>query len=159
MSTSAAQAHEVLVATTTSVRTPPYKQAATPTKTRRWAGRVLTAVPVLFLLFDCVIKLLVLEPVTESLIRLGYSVDVAVGIGLLELACLAVYLIRRTSVIGAVLLTGFLGGAIATHVRVGDPLFSHVLFPTYIAALLWGGLLLREPRLRALFSADTTDNN
>jgi hypothetical protein len=155
MSTSAAQVHEVLVASTTSVRTPSRKQAASPTKTRRWAGRIVTAIPVLFILFDSVIKLIVIPPVTESFIRLGYSPDVAVGIGLLELACLIVYLIPRTSVVGAVLLTGFLGGAIATHVRVGDPLFSHVLFPTYIAALLWGGLQLRHPRLRALLTLVT----
>ena len=70
------------------------------------------------------------------------------GIGLLELACLAVYVFPRTSVLGAILMTGFLGGAVATHVRVGDPLFSHVLFPSYIGAMLWGGLYLRDDRLR-----------
>jgi DoxX-like family len=77
-------------------------------------------------------------------------VSVAPGIGTLELACIAVYLVPRTSVLGAILLTGFLGGATATHVRVGDPLFSHVLFPSYVGALIWVGLLLRDPRLRAL---------
>ena len=82
--------------------------------------------------------------------ELGYPVEAALGIGLLEIACLAIYLVPRTSVLGAVLLTGYLGGAIATHVRVGNPLFSHVLFPTYVAALLWTGLFLREQRLRVL---------
>jgi len=117
---------------------------------RLWAGRVITALPVLFLLFDIVIKLMQIAPVRESFVRLGYPESVAVGIGTLELVCLALYLIPRTSVLGAILLTGYLGGAVATHVRVGDPLVSHVLFPTYVGALIWGGLYLREDRLRAL---------
>jgi hypothetical protein len=113
-------------------------------------GVALTAVPVLFLVFDGVLKLSGLPIVSQSMTELGYPVDAALGIGLLEMACLALYLVPRTSVFGAVLLTGYLGGAIATHVRLGNPLLSHVLFPTYVAALLWGGLLLREHRLRAL---------
>jgi hypothetical protein len=75
--------------------------------------------------------------------------DLALGIGLLELGCLVVYLVPRTSILGAIMLTGFLGGAVLTHVRVGDPLFSHVLFPVYIGALIWGGLFLRD-RLQAI---------
>jgi hypothetical protein len=114
------------------------------------SGRVLSALPVGFLLLDAVIKLMAPPPVTESFTRLGYRAEQSLGIGLLELACLAVYLFPRTCVLGAVLLTGYLGGATATHVRVGDPLLSHVLFPTYVAALLWGGVWLREERLRAL---------
>ncbi|MFY9549722.1 MAG: DoxX family protein [Thermoanaerobaculia bacterium] len=124
-------------------------ETAVPTK-RLWVGRVLSALAVLFLIFDGVIKVMVIEPVVEASARLGLPVDVARGIGILELVCVAVYLIPRTSVLGAVLLTGFLGGAIAIHVRIGDPLFSHVLFPAYVGALLWGGLFLREDRLRAL---------
>ncbi len=120
-----------------------------PTSKSRWIGRILTALAVLFLLWDGVIKLMVLAPVAEAFVRLGYPVSVAVGIGTLELACLAVYLIPRTSLLGAVLLTGFLGGAVATHVRVEDPLFTHALFPIYVAALLWGGLWLRDARVRA----------
>jgi hypothetical protein len=120
-----------------------------PTAKSRRIGRILTALAVLFLLWDGVIKLMVLAPVAEAFARLGYPVSVAVGIGTLELACLAVYLIPRTSLLGAVLLTGFLGGAVATHVRVEDPLFTHALFPIYVAALLWGGLWLRDPRVRA----------
>jgi hypothetical protein len=77
-------------------------------------------------------------------------VSVSVGIGLLELVCLVLYVIPRTSVLGAILLTGYLGGAVATHVRVGSPMLTHVLFPIYVAALVWGGLFLREARLRAL---------
>jgi len=110
---------------------------------RLWAGRTLSALAALFLLFDSVIKLMKIAPVVESLARLGLPLHLARGIGALELACLIVYVIPRTSIPGAILLTGFLGGAVLTHVRVGDPLVSHVLFPVYIGALLWGGLFLR----------------
>jgi len=110
----------------------------------------MSAIAVLFLLFDSVIKLVVIAPVVESFAQLGYPVSLARGIGLLELLCIIVYVIPRTSVLGAILLTGYLGGAVATHVRVGSPLFTHILFPTYVGALIWGGLLLREDRLRAL---------
>ena len=84
---------------------------------------------------------------------MGYGVGSIFGIGLVLLACVAVYVIPRTSLIGAVLLTGYLGGAIATHVRVGNPLLTHTLFPIYVAALIWGGLYLRDRRVRALISA------
>ena len=117
-----------------------------------WAGRAITALPILFLLFDSVIKLLNIPPVVESFTRLGYRTSIAMAIGLLELALIAIYLFPRTAIVGAVLLTGFLGGAIATHLRVGDPLLTHTLFPVYIAAPLWGGLWLRDARLRALVS-------
>jgi hypothetical protein len=117
--------------------------------TRLWAGRILSAVAVLFLVFDASIKLLVIPPVVESFTRLGFPVHLSRGIGTLELACLLIYLIPRTALPGAVLLTGFLGGAVVTHVRVGDPLLTHVLFPVYVGALTWGGLLLRG-RLEAL---------
>lgn len=94
--------------------------------------------------------------VRESMTQLGYPAEMAISIGVLELVCLALYVVPRTSVLGAVLLTGYLGGAIATHVRIGNPLFSHVLFPTYIAALLWAGLFLREQRLRVLLPLRAT---
>jgi DoxX-like protein len=121
-----------------------------PGKLSYRVGVTLTVLPVLFLIFDGVIKLLDLDMVRQSMAELGYPAGIAVWIGLLELACLVLYVVPRTSVMGAVLLTGYLGGAIATHVRVGNPLFSHVLFPTYIAAMLWGGLFLRDERLRVL---------
>jgi len=116
----------------------------------RWTGRILSALAVLFLLWDGVIKLMALTPVAEAFVRLGYPVTLATGIGTLELACLAVYVLPRTSVLGAVLLTGFLGGAVATHVRVEDPLLTHAFFPIYVGALVWGGLWLRDARLRTL---------
>jgi hypothetical protein len=129
-------------------------QPVTPSKrissSRRRAGLAIAGVAVLFLLFDSVIKLLALRPVVESFAQLGYPADIARGIGALLLGCLLLYVIPRTSVLGAILLTGYLGGAVATHLRVGDPLLSHVLFPVYVGVLLWGGLFLREQRLGAL---------
>lgn len=116
-----------------------------------WVGRAMTALAVLFMLFDGVMKLIPhFGPVEESFARLGYSLEVGPAIGVVELVCVALYVIPRSSILGAILLTGYLGGAIATHVRVGDPLFSHILFPVYVALLIWGGLFLREDRVRAL---------
>jgi len=129
----------------------PTQMLAAPVSARRsWAGIVVTALPVLFLLFDAVMKLVNPAPVVESMRSLGYPLDLAPAIGVLQLACIAAYVVPRTSVLGAILLTGYLGGAVATHVRVGNPLASHVLFPVYVGVLVWAGLYLREPRLRAL---------
>jgi DoxX-like family len=128
----------------------PTQSPITPSAKRCWIGRVLTAIPVLFLIFDFSIKIAHVQPVTDAFARLGIPDHLAVTVGVLELICLAIYLLPRTALLGAVLLTGFLGGAIMLHVRVGDPLFSHILFPVYIGALLWIGLYLRDPRLRAL---------
>jgi hypothetical protein len=114
-----------------------------------WTGRVLSGLAIAFLIFDSVGKLLEVQPVIDGTKQLGYPPDIAFSLGVTLLSCVLVYLIPRTSVLGAVLLTGYLGGAVATHVRVGNPLLTHVLFPTYVAALLWGGLMLRDARLRA----------
>ena len=124
--------------------------AIVTTKTRLVVSWGLTGLVALFLTFDGAIKLLGIAPVVESFQQLGYPVSLAGTLGLLQLACLALYLFPRTAPLGAVLLTGFLGGAISTHVRIGDPLFSHTLFPVYVAALIWGGLYLRDERVRAL---------
>jgi hypothetical protein len=110
----------------------------------------MSGLGVAFLLMDGVMKLFKPAVVREAFARLGYPESEIIGVGVLLLMCTGLYLIPRASILGALLLTGYLGGAVATHVRVGDPLLSHVLFPTYIAALLWVGLYLREPRLRAL---------
>ncbi|WP_441285736.1 DoxX family protein [Sorangium sp. KYC3313] len=115
-----------------------------------WAGRILSGLSVAFLLFDSIGKLMRVPQVLEGSEQLGYPVSSVRGIGLVLLASVVTYMIPRTSVLGAILLTGFLGGAVATHVRVDNPLFSHVLFPVYVAAMIWGGLLLRDERLRAL---------
>lgn len=126
--------------------------AAAPATSRRalWAGRILSGIPALFLLADGLGKLVAPPPVTESFTRMGLSPSLATAIGVLELVCLALYLLPRTAAVGAVLLSGFLGGAISLHVRLGDPLFTHTLFPCYLGALLWAGLFLRDPRLPAL---------
>ena len=123
-----------------------------PFARRLWTGRVLSALAVLILAFDLTIKFIHIAPVTESFARLGIPDHLALAIATLELTCLVVYLIPRTAPLGAVLLTGFLGGAITLHVRVGDPLLSHILFPSYIGALLWVGLYLRDARVRMLLS-------
>lgn len=114
-----------------------------------WAGRVLSTLAVLFLVFDSVGKLLMIQPVLDGAAQLGYPVSTMFGIGVILLLCVATYVIPRSAVLGAVLLTGYLGGAIATHVRVGSPLLTHTLFPTYVALFAWGGLFLRDARLRA----------
>jgi hypothetical protein len=119
-------------------------------KWRRWGSVALSALAVLFLLFDSTMKLLKVQPVAEAMSRMGYPDATARPIGLILLACIVLYVVPRTAVLGAVLLTGYLGGAIATHVRVEDPLFSHTLFPVYFAVLIWGSLYLRDARVRAL---------
>ena len=126
--------------------------ASTPdsTRTQRRTAYVLTALVVLFLTFDVVMKVLRLRPAIEGTTSLGYPEHTVAVIGAIELVCLALYLVPRTAALGAVVMTGYLGGAVATHLRVGSPLLSHTLFPIYVAAMLWGGLYLREPRLRAL---------
>ena len=110
----------------------------------------MTGAAVLFLAFDAVGKVLALAPVMQGTARLGYPTSLVTPLGVVLLACLGTHVIPRTSVLGAILLTGYLGGAVATHVRIGDPLLTHVLFPVYVAALIWGGLWLRDGRLRAL---------
>jgi|SRR5882672_11614405 len=126
--------------------------AARGAKARRWIGRVMTGLPVLFLTFDCILKFASPPMVVAATAQLGYPPGVIFGIGAVLAICVALYAIPRTAIVGAVLLTGYLGGAIASHVRVGDPLLSHVLFPIYVAVLAWGGLYLRDGRLRAFFA-------
>jgi len=124
---------------------------ATPTSDRRlWTGRILSGLGALFMAFDGTIHVLRIAPVVDAFGKLGYPLGVSATLGLIELICVALYLLPRTSVLGAVLLTGYLGGAIATQVRVGAPLFSTTLFPLYVALLLWGGLYLRDDRVRHL---------
>ena len=119
-------------------------------KKRSTAGYVLTGLVAAFLTFDTVMKLLQLAPAVQGTTELGYPAGTVVVIGAIELVCLVLYLIPPTSVLGALLLTGYLGGAIATHVRIGSPLPTHTLFPIYVALMVWGGLYLRESRLRTL---------
>ena len=123
---------------------------AAPSTRTRWAGRVLTGIAVLFLAFDTAIKFVVSPQAVEATAQLGWQLHHMPIIGTISALCLLLYLVPRTAVLGAVLWTGYLGGAIATHLRVDNPLFSHTLFPIYVAALLWGGLYLRDARVRAL---------
>lgn len=117
-----------------------------------WTGRILTGLFALFMLGASIApKVLHLSVAEETMAELGWPAGYAFIIGLIELTCLALYLILRTSVLGAVLMMGLLGGAMATQVRAGNPLFSHILFSLYLGLFMWGGLWLRDERLRTLF--------
>ena len=115
-----------------------------------WTGRALSAIAILFLLLDGIIKLVPIQPVTDSLQQLGYPTNdtFARFLGVVTLAGTALYAWPRTALLGTVLLTGLMGGAIASHLRLGDQLFSHTLFGVYLGLVLWGGLWLRDERLR-----------
>ena len=117
-----------------------------------WLGRVLSGLVILFLLFDGAIKLVPWPVVTETMDRIGYgsSETLARSLGVISIVCTVLYAIPPTSFVGAILLTGYLGGAMASHVRIGSPLFTHILFGFYLGLMLWGGLWLRDRRLRTL---------
>lgn len=123
---------------------------ALPSRAALWTGRVLSAIAVLFLTMDAAMKVFVVPLAVEGTVTLGYPAGVVVWLGAIQVVCLALYLVPRTAVLGAVLWTGYLGGAIATHVRLENPLFTHVMFPIYVATFLWLGLYLRDVRVRAL---------
>ncbi len=126
------------------------REVVPSSKKRRRAGIAMSTLAVLFFVFDIAIKLAKTPQVTDAMQRLGYPDDTARPLGLVLLVSVVLYLVPRTAALGAVLITAYLGGAIATHVRVEDPLFSHTLFPVYFAALVWGGLYLRDARLAVL---------
>src|ERR1700730_6701233 len=117
-----------------------------------WAGRAMSGLVILFMIFDASLKLIPLAVVTDSMTELGYppSAGLARGLAVVILVCTALYAFPRTSILGAILLTGYMGGAIASHLRIGSPLFSHVLFGLYLGLMVWGGLFFRDERLRAL---------
>jgi hypothetical protein len=118
-----------------------------------WIGFSMSAVVVLFLLLDAGMKLAAVRPVLEAGQQIGYpGVGMARKLGALLLVCTLLYIYPRTSLLGAILVTAFLGGAVATHVRLGNPLFSHVLFGVYVGVLMWGGMVLRDPRVRNLLT-------
>lgn len=129
------------------MQTPTHQQ--TGSKAAVWTGRVFSGLAAAFLTVDSVAKLLQIQPVIDGTIALGYPREIVFTLGAILVTSVLAYVIPRTSVLGALLLTGYLGGAVATHVRLSHPLFSHTLFPTYVAALVWGGLVLRDARLRA----------
>jgi DoxX-like family len=121
-------------------------QPITVAKTALWTGRVISTLPVLMLLMSAVMKFIKPPPVVEGFAHLGLSESLALGLGILEMLCTVLYVIPRTAVLGAILLTGYLGGATVTHLRVGDPF----IMPAILGVFVWGGLFLRDPRLRAL---------
>jgi hypothetical protein len=125
-------------------------QSPAGSKAMLWAGLIVSAVPALFLLMDGVMKLFKPGFVVEANYRLGFPDWSIVVLGFLLLACLAVYVVPQTAILGAILLTGYLGGAVAAHLRIGDDWFPRC-FPVLVGALLWGGLWLRDARLRAIF--------
>lgn len=125
-------------------------QTAPTSKNMLLTGRILSALPALFLLLDAVGKLFKPQPVVTGTLELGYGESVILPLGVVLLVSTILYLVPQTAMFGAILLTGYLGGAVATHVRVGNPLFTHTLFPVYLGVLLWAGLYLRDARLRAL---------
>lgn len=121
-------------------------------RTSLWTGRILTGLFAVFILGASVAPKLLHMPIAEEIMaQLGWPAGFAFMIGLIELGCLILYLIPRTSVLGAVLMMGLLGGAMATQIRAGSPLFSHILFSIDLGLFMWGGLWLRNPQLRALF--------
>jgi hypothetical protein len=124
---------------------------ATTSKTTLWIGRIMSALPTLLLLLGGVMDLVKPASVVQGTVSLGYPENIITPLGIVVIVCTLLYIIPCTSVLGAILLTGYLGGAVATHVRHGDPLFSHILAPVYFAVFIWGGLVLRDQRLRALF--------
>jgi hypothetical protein len=124
---------------------------ATPvSKKMLWAGRIISGLVVLFMLFDSIIHIMKPAPVLQAFVRLGFPERLSLVIGIILLLCVVLYVIPRTSVLGAILLTGYLGGAVVTNLRAGSSLFGETLFPVYFGMLVWGGLYLRDRRLRAL---------
>jgi hypothetical protein len=121
-------------------------------KSATWTGRILSGVVVVFLLLDGAIKLVPWPVVTETMDRMGYgsSETLARSLGIITIVCTVLYSIPPTSILGAIMLTGYLGGAMASHLRIGSPLFSHTLFGFYLGLMVWGGLWLRDRRLRTL---------
>jgi hypothetical protein len=131
---------------------PTIVDTAPVSKPALWSGRLLSGLVIVFLLFDGAIKLVPWPVVTETMDRMGYgsSEALARSLGLITIVCTALYAVPPTSILGAILLTGYLGGAIASHVRIGSPMFSHILFGFYLGLMVWGGLWLRDRSLRTL---------
>jgi hypothetical protein len=120
-----------------------------PSKTALWTGRVLSGLIAAFLVFDATIHIMKPPPVVEAFARLGFPLELAVPLGIIELLCIALYLVPRTSILGAILLTGYLGGAIATQLHSGSPMWE-VFFPVAMGFIVWGGIYFRDYELRAL---------
>ena len=117
---------------------------------RLWTSRIMSGLVILFMLVDSIFKFIQPAEVIQATTELGYGAHHIAVIGALGFISIVLYAIPRTAVLGAILLTGYFGGAIATHFRLDNPLFSHVLFPVYLALLAWGGLWLRDERVRRM---------
>src|SRR5262249_25127307 len=128
----------------------PIDQTAPISNGALWTGRVMSGLVIAFLLLDAGMKLIPLDVVLEASAQLGLPAHLARPLGIILLICTLLYALPNTSVLGAILLTGYLGGTVITHLRVGSPLFTHMLFGIYLGLLLWGGIYLRDPRVRAL---------
>jgi DoxX-like family len=126
------------------------EQATIVSKKRIWTGRIISGIVVLFLLFDSATKLMTIKPVVDAMHQLGYPLPLAPVIGAILLFCVVLYAIPRTAPLGAILLTGYLGGAVASQLRIGMPLLTFTLAPIYLAVLAWGALYLRDSRVRGL---------
>jgi hypothetical protein len=124
-------------------------EIANESKGMLWTGRILSGLIALLFVFDGVGHLMKPAPVVEAFARLGYPLSASVGIGVLALVCTAIYLIPRTSIFGAILMTGYLGGAVSTHVRAGSTLFE-TIFPVILGTLMWAGIYVRDAQLREL---------
>src|ERR1700726_4049464 len=131
---------------------PTIADTAAVSKSALWTGRALSGLVIVFMLFDGAIKLVPWPVVTDTMDKIGYgsSESLARSLGVITLVCTILYAIPPTSILGAILLTGYLGGAIASHLRIGSPLFSHILFGLYLGLMVWGGLWVRDRSLRAL---------
>ena len=131
---------------------PAVAEEAPVSRPARWLGRLVSGLVILFMLFDGAIKLVPWPIVTETMDRIGYgsSESLARTLGVITVACTVLYAIPPTSIVGAILLTGYLGGAMASHLRIGSPLFTHTLFGLYLGLMVWGGLWLRDRSLRTL---------
>src|ERR1700721_276279 len=125
-------------------------QATVQSKKSLWAGRIVSGLVTAFLLFDAIIHLMKPAPVVEAFAKLDFPMRLAVPLGIVELACILLYVIPRASILGAILLTGYLGGAVAIQLPTGNPFFGEVLFPVYVGIFVWGGIYLRDERLRTL---------
>ena len=123
---------------------------ASPSKPAIWAGRIISGFITVFMIFDGVIHILKPAPVVEAFAKLNFPLRFAIPLAVIELFCLLLYAIPRTAILGAILLTGYYGGAVAIQLPTGNSLFGEILFPVYFGILLWAGIYLRDERLRAL---------
>lgn len=145
---------EITMSATLAASASAVSSSASRSKALKWTGRIMTGIAIIFLTMDAVVKLVGVKAAVEGTAQLGYQPHHLAIIGYIALACLVLYIIPRTAPLGAILWTGYFGGAVATHLRLDNPLFTHILSPIYFAAFLWIGLYIRDPRVRGLLNAN-----